>query len=96
MIRALPNILESLECVISALNSAKVRYLIAGGLAVNAHGYTRATHDILNPMLGGCAAGAILASKGGKGKDRLYAMGLGCAGFAAFSLVIDRLFDPTL
>ena len=57
---------------------------------------SRATHDILNPMLGGCAAGAILASKGGKGKDRLYAMGLGCAGFAAFSLVIDRLFDPTL
>lgn len=42
----MPNILESLECVISALNSAKVRYLIAGGLAVNAHGYTRATHDI--------------------------------------------------
>lgn len=50
----MPNILESLECVVSQLNDAKVRYLIAGGLAVNAHGYTRATHDIdlvvqLNP-----------------------------------------------
>lgn len=42
----MPNILESLECIVSQLNDAKVRYLIAGGLAVNAHGYTRATHDI--------------------------------------------------
>lgn len=42
----LPNILESLECVVRALNDSGVRYLIAGGLAVNAHGYTRATHDI--------------------------------------------------
>ena len=30
----------------AALNTANAKYLIAGGLAVNAHGYTRATHDI--------------------------------------------------
>ncbi len=30
----------------AALNRGGVRYLVAGGLAVNAHGYTRATHDI--------------------------------------------------
>ena len=29
-----------------ALNSAGVRYLIVGGLAVNAHGYVRLTRDI--------------------------------------------------
>lgn len=42
----MPNILASLERVISALNEAEVRYLLADGLAVNAHGYTLATHDI--------------------------------------------------
>ncbi|MCX6934685.1 MAG: hypothetical protein NTZ01_00575 [Verrucomicrobia bacterium] len=36
----------SIEAVISALNQAKVRYLIAGGLAVNAHGYVRFTIDL--------------------------------------------------
>ena len=30
----------------SALNAAGVRYLVAGGLAVNAHGYVRLTQDI--------------------------------------------------
>lgn len=39
-------ILQSLESIVEALNRAGSRYLIAGGLAVNAHGYTRATHDI--------------------------------------------------
>lgn len=29
-----------------ALNAAAVRYLITGGLAVNAHGYVRFTHDV--------------------------------------------------
>lgn len=38
--------LDSLETVFSALNAAGVRYLVAGGLAVNAHGYPRATHDV--------------------------------------------------
>src|SRR5436305_1873572 len=34
------------EAILRALNSADVRYLIVGGLAVVAHGYVRATVDI--------------------------------------------------
>lgn len=37
---------SSFESVVAALNQAGVRYLVAGGLAVNAHGYVRLTHDI--------------------------------------------------
>ena len=32
--------------MIGALNAADVRYLIVGGLAVNAHGYLRSTRDL--------------------------------------------------
>jgi predicted nucleotidyltransferase len=35
-----------IEAVIRALNEARVEYLVAGGLAVIAHGYTRLTKDI--------------------------------------------------
>lgn len=38
--------LTSFEKVVGALNKAKVRYLVVGGLAVNAHGYARFTNDI--------------------------------------------------
>lgn len=38
--------LEDLEAVIGALESAGVRYLVVGGVAVNAHGYARATRDL--------------------------------------------------
>lgn len=38
--------LSSLESVTRALNEAGIRYLVAGGLAVNAHGYLRLTRDI--------------------------------------------------
>jgi len=38
--------LSALEAVVGALHAAGVRYLIAGGLAVNAHGYLRFTADI--------------------------------------------------
>lgn len=38
--------LASLEALTGTLNAAGVRYLIAGGLAVNAHGYVRFTHDV--------------------------------------------------
>lgn len=38
--------LASLEAIVAALNAGAVRYLIAGGLAVNAHGYIRATQDV--------------------------------------------------
>lgn len=38
--------LSSLEAIVGALNDGSVRYLVAGGLAVNAHGYIRFTQDV--------------------------------------------------
>jgi hypothetical protein len=38
--------LSAFESIAKALNTAKVRYLVAGGLAVNAHGYLRSTFDV--------------------------------------------------
>ena len=38
--------LESFEALAAALERAGVRYLVAGGLAVNAHGYVRYTKDV--------------------------------------------------
>ncbi len=38
--------LSTLEIVFNALNQAKVRYLVAGGIAVNIHGYQRMTADL--------------------------------------------------
>lgn len=38
--------LSSLEAIVNVLNEGSVRYLIAGGLAVNAHGYIRFTQDV--------------------------------------------------
>ena len=38
--------LASFDALVSALQQAGVRYLIAGGLAVNAHGYLRFTKDV--------------------------------------------------
>jgi len=38
--------LASLEAIVHALNEVDVRYLVAGGLAVNAYGYLRLTHDV--------------------------------------------------
>ena len=38
--------LASFEAIVRALNEAGVRYLVAGGLAVNAHGYIRFTQDV--------------------------------------------------
>lgn len=37
---------RSVETIVSALNEAKVEYLVVGGLAVNAHGYERLTVDV--------------------------------------------------
>jgi hypothetical protein len=37
---------DSVETILSALNAASVRYLVAGGLAVAAHGYLRTTVDV--------------------------------------------------
>jgi hypothetical protein len=38
--------LVSFEALIAALEDGGVRYLVAGGLAVNAHGYLRFTKDV--------------------------------------------------
>ena len=38
--------LASFEAIVRALSDADVRYLIAGGLAVNAHGYLRYTKGV--------------------------------------------------
>lgn len=38
--------LVSFEAIVGALQDAKVRYLVAGGLAVSAHGYLRFTKDV--------------------------------------------------
>jgi hypothetical protein len=34
------------DAICKALNTGNVRYLVAGGLAVNAHGYLRLTYDV--------------------------------------------------
>ncbi len=38
--------LSAFDTVSTALNEAGVRFLVAGGFAVNAHGYIRATFDV--------------------------------------------------
>ena len=38
--------LTSFEIIVRALNAAEVRFLVVGGLAVNAHGYLRFTNDV--------------------------------------------------
>lgn len=38
--------LAAFEAIAGALRDARVRYLVAGGLAVNAHGYVRLTYDV--------------------------------------------------
>ena len=38
--------LAAFEAITAALRDARVRYLVAGGLAVNAHGYLRLTYDV--------------------------------------------------
>ena len=38
--------LSSFDAIAIALQSAGVRYLVAGGMAVNAHGYLRMTQDV--------------------------------------------------
>ena len=45
---------------------------------------SRAKHDIVNPVAGGCVTGAVLAARQGP-----VAMCFGCAGFAVFSGIIE-------
>ena len=37
---------RSIEAIVRALNDTGIRYLMVGGLAVNAHGYARMTRDV--------------------------------------------------
>ena len=37
---------RSIEAIFGALNAAAVKYLVVGGLAVNAYGYERLTRDL--------------------------------------------------
>jgi hypothetical protein len=37
---------STVEAIVAALAHADVRYLVAGGIAVNAHGYVRLTNDV--------------------------------------------------
>ena len=38
--------IRSIESIVTALNTARVDYLIVGGLAVNLHGFIRLTRDV--------------------------------------------------
>ncbi|EFJ34081.1 hypothetical protein SELMODRAFT_230551 [Selaginella moellendorffii] len=48
----------------------------------------RARHDMTNTMVAGCVTGGSLSAKAGP-----KAACVGCAGFAAFSVVVEKLFD---
>ncbi|KAL8129882.1 hypothetical protein V2J09_019037 [Rumex salicifolius] len=49
---------------------------------------TRAKHDMGNTMFAGCVTGAAISAKGGP-----KAACAGCAGFAAFSVVIEKFLE---
>lgn len=49
----------------------------------------RAKHDIYNGVIGGCFAGAAMSYQAGP-----TGMCMGCAGFAAFSALFEKLLDP--
>ena len=38
--------LSNLEAIFNGLNQSRIRYLVAGGIAVNTHGYQRMTSDL--------------------------------------------------
>ncbi|CAN6470793.1 unnamed protein product [Victoria cruziana] len=48
----------------------------------------RAKHDTTNTVVAGCVTGGTLSAKGGP-----KAACAGCAGFAAFSVVIEKFLD---
>jgi import inner membrane translocase subunit TIM22 len=48
----------------------------------------RAKHDIGNTFIAGCATGGTISAKGGP-----KAACMGCAGFAAFSVVIEKFLE---
>ncbi|KAF2153174.1 putative mitochondrial import inner membrane translocase subunit [Myriangium duriaei CBS 260.36] len=66
----------------SARNFGKVG-LLYSGIECGIEGY-RGKNEMANPIVAGCATGAILAKGGGP-----QAMAVGCGGFAAFSAAIE-------
>nr|XP_043635032.1 mitochondrial import inner membrane translocase subunit TIM22-4-like [Erigeron canadensis] len=48
----------------------------------------RAKHDITNTVAAGCVTGAVTSARGGP-----QAACVGCAGFAAFSVALEKLLD---
>lgn len=48
----------------------------------------RAKHDATNTVLAGCATGGSMSARAGP-----QAACIGCAGFAAFSVAIEKVFD---
>nr|XP_043633831.1 mitochondrial import inner membrane translocase subunit TIM22-4-like isoform X2 [Erigeron canadensis] len=48
----------------------------------------RAKHDITNTVAGGCVTGGVMSARGGP-----KAACIGCAGFAAFSVAIEKFLD---
>ncbi|GLU02578.1 hypothetical protein SLE2022_198240 [Rubroshorea leprosula] len=48
----------------------------------------RAKHDMTNTVVAGCATGGAMSARGGP-----KAACIGCAGFAAFSVFIEKVFD---
>lgn len=62
--------LVSFEAIARALHEASVRYLVAGGLAVNAHGFLRFTKDVdLVIQLDADNLGRALSALGGLGYE---------------------------
>lgn len=49
----------------------------------------RGKHDVWNPVVSGCIVGGTLSAKGGPA-----AACVGCAGFAGFSLLMDKIMGP--
>ncbi|KAI8897715.1 mitochondrial inner membrane translocase subunit Tim17/Tim22/Tim23/peroxisomal protein PMP24 [Globomyces pollinis-pini] len=75
-----------------SLSTAK-NFATVGGLIMGTECIVesiRAKDDIYNRIGSGCIAGAVLARHGG-----IQAMGLGCAGFAAFSAAIETYMHQT-
>ena len=74
------------SCLRSARGFAKVGLVYSAVECVIER--ERATRDIQNAIYGGCVTGAILAYQAGP-----QGMAFGCAGFAAFSAIIEKVLN---
>jgi hypothetical protein len=74
---------RSIEAIVGTLNEAGVRYLVVGGLAVNAHGYERLTRDV--DLVIGLEPGNIT-----RGLQALFAIGYA----PAIPVTAEEFADP--